>query len=107
MTDINPGWHPQGRSMFDVGRVSQMDAQTINDRLALFMGTLLQAAAGTCTRPLCKVRPHLLGGPSRLMPVTMRGWGAWPKRADSSGRSAARKHATLCGHACRGHEACL
>ena len=43
-----------------MGRVSQLDAQTINDRLALFMGTLLQAAAGTCTRPLCKAWPPLL-----------------------------------------------
>lgn len=60
MTDINPVWHPHGRTMFDVGRVSQLDAQTINDRLALFMGTLLQAAAGTCTRALCQACALLL-----------------------------------------------
>ena len=64
MTDIDPMWHPQGRAMFDVGRVSQLDAEAINNRLATFMGPLLQAASGTCTRPLCRVSPMLKHEPS-------------------------------------------
>ena len=56
MTDLDPLWHPRpGRSMFDIGRISQLDGETIKDRLATFMGTLLQAAAGVCSYGICKV----------------------------------------------------
>ena len=59
MTDLDPLWHPRGRVMFDVGRESQLDHETINGRLAVFMGTLLQAAAGACSQGICKVHTWL------------------------------------------------
>ena len=59
ITDLDPMWHPRPeRAMFDVGRASQLDGETSNARLASFMATLLQAAAGVCSGGICKVLPQ-------------------------------------------------
>ena len=57
MTDIDPFWHPspQGRTMFDVGRVAQQDGEAIAERIAPVMANLLLAATGACTG-LCEAR---------------------------------------------------
>lgn len=57
MTDIDPFWHPspQGRTMFDVGRVAQQDGEAIAGRIAPVMANLLLAITGACTG-LCEAR---------------------------------------------------
>ena len=55
VTDIDPFWHPKGRTMFDVGRVAQRDGEAIERRIAPVLANLLLASAGGCT-DLCRAR---------------------------------------------------
>ena len=57
MTHPDPGWHPEGFHIFDVGYEAQDDSQEIKTRVARPLGNLLQAAAGFCNEGLCKVSP--------------------------------------------------
>jgi hypothetical protein len=67
MTDPDPLWHPRGLSMFDVGRLSQMDDQEVVPRVAKVLGNHLMAAAGGCHKGLCQVH-HVWGGPHPVTP---------------------------------------
>ena len=55
MTTMDPLWHPDGQSMFDVGAIAQGDKDDILPRIAAVMGNLVQAAVGECQEGLCKV----------------------------------------------------
>jgi hypothetical protein len=91
MTDPDPLWHPRGLSMFDVGRLSQMDNQEVVPRVAKVLGNHLMAAAGGCRTGLCKVSnvdprshasPHSCTAPLRLLTYEAQkdtGYGRWPR----------------------------
>ena len=56
MTAPDPRWHPNNMTMFDVGRVQQLDHDDIQPKIAHVMGNMLQAVAGGCLSGFCKVR---------------------------------------------------
>ena len=56
MTAPDPRWHPRNMTMFDVGRVQQLDHDDIQPKIAHVIGNMLQAIAGGCQSGFCKVR---------------------------------------------------
>ena len=55
MTAPDPRWHPRGMTMFDVGRLQQLDHEDIQPKVAHVIGNMLQAIAGGCQTGFCKV----------------------------------------------------
>lgn len=55
MTAPDTMWHPRNKTMFDVGRLQQLDHEDIAPKIAHVMGNQLQALAGGCQSGFCKV----------------------------------------------------
>ncbi|KAK9803696.1 hypothetical protein WJX73_002056 [Symbiochloris irregularis] len=55
MTDIDPLWHPDNRTMFDVGKIGQNENDDIRIRTAVVLRTHLLMAAGVCSQDTCQL----------------------------------------------------